>query len=403
MMFSRKLTVFSFVAILVSLVGCHQQTAVEVLRKSYQKCQSIEGGHYEMTRLMKYVSGPDTTVTEHVCEFMKLPDDTLYGFAFNSRLEYDDGNVLYTLYTGDEFVQYHDSTGKVTSCELWMEHLQSIKHNFSFFDPLVRKNSRPLCDEERLADSAYTFSIKNDILDEKPYFLVDILGPTWDNATMGIKGLREETRIWIDKKSYLPIRYSHASDFIMQGDTMHQYEECRLEGFKEGVDTSRLSLQSVPAYIVLKDYVPYVAPEPLKVGEAVPQWTLESIDGTMVSLADLRGKIVLIDFFYKSCGPCIAAMPGLQRLHEKYQNKGFAMVGIDPYDTPDDVSELLDKRGISYTILFSDKELPSEYHVDGYPNLFLIDREGKLVKLYLGYRQDLEDWIEEEIVKLLGV
>ena len=157
----------------------------------------------------------------------------------------------------------------------------------------------------------------------------------------------------------------------------------------------------MPAYIVLKDYVPYEAPEPLKVGEAVPQWTLESIDGTMVSLADLRGKIVLIDFFYKSCGPCIAAMPGLQRLHEKYQDKGFAMVGIDPYDNPEDVSELLNKRGISYTILFSDKALPSEYHVDGYPNLFLIDREGKLVKLYLGYRQDLDELIEEELVKLL--
>ena len=62
--------------------------------------------------------------------------------------------------------------------------------------------------------------------------------------------------------------------------------------------------------IEIVQHRPYVAPEPLKVGEGVPQWTLESIDGTRVSLADLRGKIVLIDFFYKSYGPCIAAMPG---------------------------------------------------------------------------------------------
>ena len=112
---------------------------------------------------------------------------------------------------------------------------------------------------------------------------------------------------------------------------------------------------------------------------------------------------MLIDFFYKSCGPCIAAMPGLQRLYEKYHDKGFAMVGIDPFDDREEVKELLSARGITYTILFSDKKLSSEYHVDGYPNLFLIDREGKLVKLYLGYREDLEERIEEEIVKLLGL
>jgi len=401
MKFTRLFMIIAMVGMMVT--GCHPPTVEEVLTESYKKCQSVENGRYEMTRLMKYVTETDTAVMHYVCDFRKLPGDSLFGCAFNSRLEYSDGNVLNNLYTGHELVQYQDSTGRVISCELWMEHLQDIKHNFDFFDPLVRENSKPLCDEERLADSAYTFSLKDDRLDGKAYYLVNILGPTWNNEMYGIKGLREETQIWVDKKSYIPIRYSHASDFIMQGDTMHQYEECRLNEFVEGVDTSRLSLQSIPSHIVLKDYTPYKAPEPLKVGEAVPQWTLESLDGETVSFADLRGKIVLIDFFYKSCGPCIAAMPGLQRLYEKYHDKGFAMVGIDPFDDREEVKELLSARGITYTILFSDKKLPSEYHVDGYPNLFLIGREGKLVKLYLGYREDLEERIEEEIVKLLGL
>ena len=385
------------------LTGCHQPNLEEVIKNSYEKCQSIEGGRYEMTRLMKYVSETDTAVMHYVCDFRKLPDDSLFGCAFNTRLEYKDGNVLNNLYTGNELVQYQDSTGRVISCELWMEHLQDIKHNFDFFDPLVRKNSKPLCDEERLADTSYSYSMKNDILDGKSYYLVCILGPTWENEMYRMKSLREETDIWIDKKTFIPIRYSQASDIIMQGDTMYQYVECRLNEFVEGVDTSRLSLQSIPSHIVLKDYTPYKAPEPLKVGEAVPQWTLESLDGTTISLADFNGKIVLIDFFYKSCGPCIAAMPGLQRLHEKYQDNGFAIIGIDPYDTPEEVSEMLNKRGITYTILFSGKELPNEYHVDGYPNLFLLDREGKLIQFYLGYRQDLDELLEKELVKLLGL
>ena len=112
------------------LTGCHQPNLEEVIKNSYEKCQSIEGGRYEMTRLMKYVSETDTAVMHYVCDFRKLPDDSLFGCAFNTRLEYKDGNVLNNLYTGNELVQYQDSTGRVISCELWMEHCHIIWYAF---------------------------------------------------------------------------------------------------------------------------------------------------------------------------------------------------------------------------------------------------------------------------------
>ncbi|MBQ8957845.1 MAG: TlpA family protein disulfide reductase [Bacteroidales bacterium] len=395
-----KKTVYLIAASLF-VAGCHHPSVEEMMRKSYQKCQSIESGHYEMTYLMKYMSKPDTTITQYVCEFLKLPDDTLFGFAFHSQLENDNGTVRSTLYTGNELVRYDDSAGTITSCALWMDHLQNIQHNFLFFDPLVRKNSRPLKNDEKLADTAYAYSMSTDRLNGRTCYRVNIIGPTWENKMLGMKGIRQETDIWIDKKSYIPIRYAQAADIVQQGDTLYQYEECRLNNLKEDANLTLLNLESIPKNVILKDYTPTKSPEPLKEGEVVPQWTLESLDGDSVSLADLKGKVVLLDFFYKSCGPCVAAMPYLQRLHEQYKDKGFVVVGIDPFDTKEELFEFLEKRGITYTILFCNKELPTQYHVDGYPNLFLLDREGKLIQLYSGYRQKLNEWIEEELVKQL--
>ena len=65
------------------LAGCNSKpTAKEVIIKSYQKCQSIEGGHYEMLLKKKYMSEKDTTLYRYTCDFKQLPFDIIYGKAF---------------------------------------------------------------------------------------------------------------------------------------------------------------------------------------------------------------------------------------------------------------------------------------------------------------------------------
>ena len=110
-----------------------------------------------------------------------------------------------------------------------------------------------------------------------------------------------------------------------------------------------------------------------------------------------------IDFFYKSCAPCCAALPFLQSLYEKYKNNGLVMIGIDPYDDPvkGEMSAFLAKRGITYTVLFSDRELPKTYHVSGYPTLIFLNREGNIVKTQYGFSTTLEEALEEQLKKML--
>lgn len=396
----------AWAAIAVVLAGCNSRpTAEEVLRKSYQKCQSVQQGHYEMTQKKKWMSDNDTTMTRFICDFKKLPDDTIFGKAFNSN-EFDPEWSYHYLYTGSEEVRYGDSTGTIRSCDPWAADIIRGRHNVTLYTPLTNLSSYPLLKEEDLADDYYSYTLSETQLDGKSCYLVDILGTPDEepDSIFGMQTIRYEINLWIDRDDYLPIQYSIAYDIVEQQDTMYQYDEFKLLAFDTIVDESRLTLESIPAEVKLKDYEPYKEPEPLAEGSPAPDWSLPTLNGDTIRLADLKGKVVLLDFFYKSCAPCCAAMPVLQSLYDKYKDKGFVMLGIDPIDDPekDEMADFLAKRGINYTILFAERELSDTYRISGYPTLFFLDREGKIAKMHVGFGKGMEEELEADLVKLLG-
>ena len=371
-----------------------------------------------MTLKKKWMSDNDTTLNRYTCDFRKLPDDTIYGKAFNSFEEpwdsdtesWDSGWSYHFLYTGNDYASFNDSTGTLMPCDQWAADIVRGRHNRTFYTPLTNKSSYPLrtntdLDDENIFDKDYTYSLSETKLDGKPCYLVDILGPVDDepDTIFGMQTLRYEINLWIDKKDYLPVQYAIAFDILEQQDTMYQYEEFKLLDFSPIVDESQLTLESIPAEVTLKDYEPYKEPDPLPEGSPAPDWSLPTLAGDTVRLADLKGKVVLLDFFYKSCAPCCAAMPVLQGLYDKYKDKGFVMIGIDPIDDPvkDEMADFLAKRGITYTILFAERELSSTYRILGYPTLFFLDREGKIAKMHIGFGKGMEEELEADLVKLL--
>lgn len=384
--------------------GIAQTTdAKSLIRKSRERCQSIQCGHYEMERRMKYVSQKDTTVERQYCHFKKVPTDTIFGKYF--LMGNPDGSDWGSLYTGNELVDFNDGTGTIMPTAEWANEIIHYRHNYEFYKPLTEQSTFVLMSDELLADSNYTYDMQETTIDGRPCYQVVINGPTSDepDANFGTKIIRNETTLWIDKEDYVQVRYSNAYDIVEGLDTMYQYEECRLLSFEPTVDESLLTLNAVPANVKLSNYVPYEAPKPLRKRSVAPDWALPTLSGDTLSLSDLRGKVVLIDFFYKSCAPCCAALPALQRLHEKYKDRGFVMVGIDPFDDPDEdaMADFLSKRGISYTVAFADRELAETYHVSGYPTLFFVNRKGKIMQVYVGYSKDMEAEIEKQLLKML--
>ena len=108
-------------------------------------------------------------------------------------------------------------------------------------------------------------------------------------------------------------------------------------------------------------------------------FTLETVDGRKVSLADLKGKIVMINFWATWCGPCIKELPEVKRLYEKYKDKGFEILAIsgDVKADRQAVINFAKKREMSFPVLF-DEGVMKQYSVSAIPTNIIVDREGRV-------------------------
>jgi thiol-disulfide isomerase/thioredoxin len=139
--------------------------------------------------------------------------------------------------------------------------------------------------------------------------------------------------------------------------------------------------------------------QPATAGSA-PNFTLEDIAGNAVNLADLKGKVVMLDFWATWCPPCRASIPGLERLHRTYGPKGLVILAIslDQGDW-DSVKSFLTEYGITYTVLKGTEEVSDRYMVRSIPMIVMVDREGSVRKRLIGY--GVEEEVEKEIKALL--
>lgn len=117
-------------------------------------------------------------------------------------------------------------------------------------------------------------------------------------------------------------------------------------------------------------------------GKPAPAFTLKTLDGRAVSLADYRGKVVLLDFWGTFCPPCMAALPELQALHVKHAPRGFVVLGVTVDDRPALVKKATAK--LTYPIVQATPKVWSAYKVNALPSLVLVGRDGKIARRFGG-------------------
>src|SRR5262245_45980036 len=146
----------------------------------------------------------------------------------------------------------------------------------------------------------------------------------------------------------------------------------------------------------------------LTAGSRAPEYSAKTLDGREVSLASLRGKVVLLNVWATWCYPCVKEMPTLQHAYELLKNDGLEVVAVsvdapvgslDPVGNPGgDVPAFVKELGLTFTILRDpQRKIDTTFALIGIPSTFVIDRSGKIVKKVVG----IASWDDQEHLREL--
>ena len=129
-----------------------------------------------------------------------------------------------------------------------------------------------------------------------------------------------------------------------------------------------------------------------------PDFTLTDASGQSVTLSDLRGQVVMINFWASWCGPCREEMPLLEQIHQRYEPLGFTLLGVNVEENSADGQAFLAERPVSFPVLYDpDNGISKLYDVVAMPSTVLIDRQGNVRYLHHGYKPGYENDYQDQI------
>jgi len=138
-------------------------------------------------------------------------------------------------------------------------------------------------------------------------------------------------------------------------------------------------------------------------GSVAPAFTLERLDGTPVSLSDLRGHVVLINFWATWCEPCRQEMPAMERLYEAHRDEGFELLAISVGEEAEPVRAFRDEVGMTFPVLLDPDRVASQaYQTYRFPESFLVDAQGVVVERYIGPKTWDHEAYKERIGRLIA-
>jgi peroxiredoxin len=139
------------------------------------------------------------------------------------------------------------------------------------------------------------------------------------------------------------------------------------------------------------------------VGKPAPEFELALLDGKRFRLSEARGRVIVLDFWATWCGPCIQAMPQVDAAVRDFADQGVQLIAVNLEETPKQITAMLERHKLEMTVaLDRDGAVGGKYGATAIPQTVIIDRDGKVARLFVGGGPQFGDQIREALKAVLG-
>ncbi len=139
------------------------------------------------------------------------------------------------------------------------------------------------------------------------------------------------------------------------------------------------------------------------VGKPAPAFTATTLDGKDVSLASLRGKVVVLDFWATWCGPCVASLPNVTQVTASLRDRGVVFYAVNDKENAADITAFQKGKGLAFPVLLDpDGKVNKSYLANSIPQTVLIDKHGRIQAVHVGYDPNMKQVLSQQLTDLLA-
>ncbi len=155
-------------------------------------------------------------------------------------------------------------------------------------------------------------------------------------------------------------------------------------------------------HCVLLIFLTILISQPLVAQELAPSFGVRDLAGNRYALEELTGKIVVLNFWFVQCKPCVQEMPELNELVQEYQDEDVVFLAF-ALNGKAELERFLKKKGFNYQIIPDARIVSEQYSVEGFPTHIIIDRTGQIVYRQMGFGPTTVGDINKALSKLLKI
>ena len=394
---------FRLISILVCLMGCSggekvttQTTPLsleELLRRSQEVHRKVDRGEYRL-RFRREIEGFDPISFRGYTIFEKDPQEKVLGGRISISIE-GEGEGRNSLHWDGTVAIFIDSLQGL-AWTIPEEQVQSFVYGSPYRGGAIRTSLFEGVYFDQWIQKADTLlRVEGMTINGKDCIGIEFRFP--DNQVF----TNIVTTCYIDTTTYLVLGQRKELSTGGREDVEEYYlEEVNLSvgDLDERIFSPQLPEGYTISQIAVAAQVPVLA-----VGGSAPAWSGETEGGETFSSEELRGSIVLLDFWFTLCGPCLKLMPALQRLHTEYAQEKVRVIGVhcrEPLSVKP--QEFLNRRGSTYPTIVRGDSLAAMFKVTSYPTTYVIAPDGNIVHVKEGYSSNVEDQLHSIIDSLLS-